>query len=210
MTTPMHTTNATHEDDFFHQVHHQPKELLNEVLGVPAHIHHIAHHMANPPIERAQSQDEFRYVLQCLEIADDDAVIEEKFGCGVKSTDNGDQLIVVWEAHTEYYTYQIWHIMNDKQAQPTFGSITFPDYHFPLCPLGEQITSLDIVIATHQEFTPDQVRQLIPGKFLYGGRMCGDDISVVTSFVEDQNRRETLFSIFISSNLACPQPQSDH
>lgn len=190
MTMPMSTHDQIHEDDFFHRVHHQPKKLLNELVGVPAHIHHVAHHMANPPIERPQSQDEFRYVLQCLEIADDDAVIEEKFGYGVRTANNGDRLVVVWEAHTEYYTYQIWHIINNAHAPPTFGPIAFPDYHFPLCPLGYRITSLDIVIAPHQEYTPDQIRQLVPGQFLYGGRICGNDISVVTSFVEDQNQRE--------------------
>ena len=190
MTIPLSTPDPLHEDDFFHRVHHQPKKLLNELLGMPAHIHHVAHHMANPPIERPQSQDEFRYVLQCLDIADVDAVIEEKFGYGVKTGNNGDRLVVVWETHTEYYTYQIWHIVNNAHTPPTFGPISFPDYHFPLCPLGDQITSLDIVIAPNQEYTPDQIRQFIPGQFLYGGHICGNDIAVVTSFVEDQYQRE--------------------
>lgn len=187
---PQSTSDPTREDEFFHRVHHQPKKLLNELLGVPAHIHHVAHHMANPPIERPQSEDEFRYVLQCLDIADEDAVIEEKFGYGVRTANNGDRLVVVWEAHTEYYTYQIWHIINDTHAPPTFGPISFPNYHFPLSPLGDRITSLDIVIAPNQEYTPDQIRQLIPGQFLYGGRIYGNDISVATSFVEDKNQRE--------------------
>ena len=97
---------------------------------------------------------------------------------------------MVWEAHTEYYTYQIWHILSDANTSPTFGPLLFPNYHFPLCPLGDRITSLDIVIVPNQEYHPEQIRQFIPGQFLYGGRICGNDISVVTSFVEDQNRRE--------------------
>ena len=190
MTMPQRTGDPTREDEFFHRVHHQPKKLLNELVGVPAHIHHVAHHMANPPIERPQSEDEFRYVLQCIEIADEDAVIEEKFGYGVRTANNGDRLVVVWEAHTEYYTYQIWHIVSDTHTPPTFGPIAFPNYHFPLSPLGGRITSLDIVIAPNQEYTPEQVGQLIPGQFLYGGRIYGNDISVVTSFVKDKNQRE--------------------
>lgn len=146
--------------------------------------------MANPPIERPQSQDEFRYALQCLEIKDDDAVIEEKFGYGIRTENTGDRLIVVWESHTEYYTYQIWHIVNDTHIPPTFGPISFPDYHFPLCPLGDQITSLDIVIAPNQKYTLEQIQKLIPGQSLHGGYICGNDISVVTSFIEDQNHRE--------------------
>ncbi len=94
MTSPLSTHDPIHEDGFFHRLHHQPKKFLNELLGVPAHIHHVAHHMANPPIERPQSQDEFRYVLQCLDIADDDAVIEEKFGYGVRTDPDGDRLVV--------------------------------------------------------------------------------------------------------------------
>ena len=190
MTMPQSTSDPIHEDEFFHRVHHQPKKLLDELLGVPAHIHHVAHHMANPPIERPQSEDEFRYVLQCLEIADEDAVIEEKFGYGVRTASNGDRLVVVWEAHTEYYTYQIWHIANNTDTPLTFGPISFPNYHFPLSPLGDRITSLDIVIAPNQAYTPDQIRRRIPGQFLYGGRLYGNDISVVTGFVEHKHLYE--------------------
>ena len=59
-----------------------------------------------------------------------------------------------------------------------------------MSPLGDRITSLDIVIAPNEEYTSDQIRQLIPGQFLYGGRIYGNDISVITSFVEDKNQRE--------------------
>lgn len=205
MTTPFDMNDITHENDFFSLVHHQPKKLLTELMDMPAHIHHIAHHMSNPPIERRQSQDEFRYVLQCLDISDNDAVIEEKFGYGQKFSDAGDRLIVVWEAHTEYYTYQIWHIINNKEIQPTFGEITFPDYHFPLCPLGEQITSLDIVVTIHPEYSADEIQKLIPGQFLYGGHICHENISVITSFVEDANQRERYL---IYSQAAPPLTQN--
>jgi len=73
MTMPQSTSDPIRDDEFFHRVHHQPKKLLNELVGVPAHIHHVAHRMTNPPIERPQSEDEFRYVLQCLDIADEAA-----------------------------------------------------------------------------------------------------------------------------------------
>ncbi len=190
MPIPQNTSDPLHEDSFFHRVHYQPKERFSTLLGVPAHIHHIAHRMANPPIERPQSQDEFQYVLQCLEITDNNAVIEGKFGYGTRTEKNGDQLIVVWETHTEYYTYQIWHIINNAHTPLAFGPILFPNYHFPLCPLGDRITSLDILIAPNKKYTSDQIRQLIPGQSLYGGNICDSDISVVTSFVEDQNKRE--------------------
>ena len=134
MTMPQSTSDPTREDEFFHRVHHQPKKLLNELLGVPAHIHHVAHHMANPPIERPQSEDEFRYVLQCLEIADEDAVIEEKFGYGVRTANNGDRLVVVWEAHTEYYTYQIWHIINGTHAPPNIRTDLISGLSFSIVP----------------------------------------------------------------------------
>ncbi|MFO0766711.1 MAG: hypothetical protein U0231_07945 [Nitrospiraceae bacterium] len=51
---------------------------------------------------------------------------------------------MVWEAHTEYYSYQVWHVLKDPSARLDFGPITFPGYAMPICPLGIKVNALDI------------------------------------------------------------------
>ena len=93
-------------------------------LGVPAHIHHVAYRMANPPVERPNSRREFQHLLQALDISE--GAIDERFGYGFKVAPNGDRLVVVWEAHTEYYSYQVWHV-RERRDEP----VRFWPHHVP-------------------------------------------------------------------------------
>ena len=175
---------------FLQHVHEPSKKYLEEWLDVPAHIHHIAHRMANPPLERPQSQREFKHLLDCLQIPEEHAVIHQKFGHGVRVATNGDRLVVAWEAHTEYYSYQVWHIPDDKLKPLEFGPLTFPDYHFPFSPLGVQVNALDILVLPHTNLARDEVKAQMSGPQLYGSRIFNQDISVLTTFTPDEYQRE--------------------
>lgn len=126
---------------FLNRIHQSNKQYLPQWLGVPAHIHHVAYRMANPPVERPNSRREFQQLLQALEISE--GAIEDRFGYGFKVAANGDRLVVVWEAHTEYYSYQVWHVVRDATTPLDFGPITFPGYMMPLSPLGIRVNALD-------------------------------------------------------------------
>jgi hypothetical protein len=133
---------------------------LEECLDVPAHIHHVAHRMANPPVERPRSREEFGQILQSLEIPAATSVLHDKFGYGVRTASSGDRLIMVWDAHTEYYSYQVWHIPSDKAKPLSFGPITFPNYLFPLSPLGLRVNALDILITQGPDVSHEQSRSM--------------------------------------------------
>ena len=175
---------------FLRHLHEPSKKYLEEWFDVPAHIHHVAHHMANPPLDRPQSRQEFQHLLQCLGVPEEHTVIHEKFGHGAKIASNGDRLLVTWEAHTEYYSYQIWHIPDDKWKPLEFGPLTFPDYLMPLSPLGIQINALDILVLPHVNMGVEEVKNMMPGPQLYGSRIFGQDISVMTTFTPDEYKRE--------------------
>ena len=142
----MKTDRTLTRSKILQRIHESSKRYLEGWIGVPAHVHHVAHRMANPPIERPQSRREFQHLLRSLEIPDEDVRLFEKFGYGVKSDERGDRLLVAWEAHTEYYSYQVWHIPQDTTKPPDFGPITFPGYVFPFCPLGMRVNALDILV----------------------------------------------------------------
>ena len=166
---------------FLRSLHEPTKKYLEEWLDVPAHIHHVAHRMANPPLDRPQSRQEFQQLLQCLDIPEEHTVIHEKFGHGAKVAANGDRLLVTWEAHTEYYSYQVWHIPDDKLKPLEFGPLSFPDYVFPLSPLGIQVNALDILVLPHTSLSVEEVKNTMSGPQLYGSRIFGQDISVMTT-----------------------------
>ncbi len=178
------------KSDLLQRIHLSSKRYLEGWIGVPAHVHHAAYRMANPPLERPQSRKEFQHLLQCLEIPDDNIRLFEKFGYGVRTSTEGDRLIVAWEAHTEYYSYQVWHVPQDTTKPLEFGTIAFPGYVFPLCPLGIRVNALDLLILAQPDLPYGELRDRLPGRNLYGSRVFGEEISVVTTFTPDKDHRE--------------------
>jgi uncharacterized membrane-anchored protein len=171
-------------------LHKAQEQYLEGWLGAPAHIHHTARRMANPPIERPQSRKEFQQLLSCLGIDSSQTVLNEKVGFGVKTAHNGDRLIAKWEAHTEYYSYQIWHIPQASHAPLGFGPLTFPQYVFPFSPLGLEVNALDIVVTPSQAYDQEALGTLLPGPQIYASQVLEEDISVATSFTPDEHGRE--------------------
>jgi uncharacterized membrane-anchored protein len=185
---PTTGTKELRPTGFLSRIHQSSKHYLPQWLGVPAHIHHVAHRMANPPIERPNSRREFQHLLQALDITE--GAFEEKFGYGFKTAPNGDRLVVVWEAHTEYYSYQVWHVVHEATGRLDFGPITFPDYVMPICPLGIRVNALDILILPEEPPLQDALRGRLPGAIVYGSHIFGEDIVAVTSFTPDEFERE--------------------
>ncbi len=201
----MKPKTASSKHAFLQQVHEPTKKYLEEWIDAPAHIHHIAHRMANPPLERPQSRQEFQHLLQCLEVSKEHTVLHEKFGYGVKTADNGDRLLINWEAHTEYYSYQVWHIPFGKTTSLEFGPITFPNYQFPFSPLGIEVNALDILIAPSTKVSPQELKTFMPGPQLHGGRVFGENISVIANFTPDEHGRERYYISAEARETLIPQ-----
>lgn len=117
-------------------------------------------------------------------------MVQEAFGYGVKTAGTGDRLIVIWQAHTEYYSYQIWHVPSSRTAGVVFGPMTFPDYRFPLTPLGAEVCHLDVVLMADPLPDSEVLRPHFPGPVMYGSRILDEETSLVTSFTPDEYGRE--------------------
>lgn len=188
MTVPSHKSSVQGARPFLSRIHEPSKHYFPHHLGVPAHIHHVAHRMANPPTERPLSRKEFLQLLHCFEITD--ANVQEKFGYGTRTASNGDRLVAVWEAHTEYYSYQVWHIPQNQNVPLEFGPLTFPGYRFPLSPLGLKVNALDILILPRMHVPAEELAVRLPGPHRYGSLVFGQDIATVTSYTPDEHQRE--------------------
>jgi uncharacterized membrane-anchored protein len=172
------------------RLHERPQMHLGEWLRTPGHVHYKAFRMSDPPEERKASREEFQSLLAAFAIAPETIVLRETFGYGVKEAESGDRLIVVWQAHTEYYNYQLWHLPPPGTAEITFGPLAFPKYRFPVTPLGTVVCHLDILLAAGPIPSRDHMRSLLPGHVLYGSRIFDEQTSLVTSFTPDEEGRE--------------------
>lgn len=188
MTNPDHIKPDTGE--FIRKLHEQPQMLWTEHLQAPAHVHYKAVRMSDPPLQRPVSRDEFRSLLDAFKVPDDGIVLHDAFGYGVKKAANGDQLIMIWQAHTEYYSYQVWHIPSPQAGRVIFGPVTFPDYRFPVTPLGVEVCRLDIVLMAEPLPSIEALRPLFPGPIMYGSRILDEETSLVTSFTPDDHGGE--------------------
>jgi uncharacterized membrane-anchored protein len=177
-------------DVLLRKLHEQPQIPLIHWLRAPAHVHYKAFRMADPPIQRPQSRSEFQSLLEALKIAAETVVLRDTFGYGVKEEATGDRLIVIWQAHTEYYNYQVWHLPPPGNSDPAFGPLTFPAYRFPNTALGTEVCRLDILLSAEAPSSREEMRALFPGPVLYGSRILNEHTTVITSFTPDRQGRE--------------------
>ena len=183
-------TSKPDTGDLIRKIHERPQIPLVEWLRAPAHVHYKAFRMVDPPVQRPASRDEFRSLLEAFQVSADMMAIHETFGYGVKLEATGDRLILIWEAHTEYYSYQTWHIPSDHAGEVTFGPMTFPQYRSPVTPVGAEVCRLDILLMIKPLPDGEALRSQVPGPVLYGSRILDEETTLVTSFTPDEHGRE--------------------
>ena len=172
------------------KLHERPHQPIGRWLRAPAHVQYKAFRMSDPPTQRPASRSEFQSLLEHLKISVETTSVRENFGYGVKEAANGDRLILIWQAHTEYYNYQLWHVPSPANSAVTFGPLMFPDYTFPVEPLGSVVCCLDILLTTGMLPPRHELRGLMPGPVLYGSRIFNEQTCVATSFTPDDQGRE--------------------
>ncbi len=177
-------------DELIRKVHERPQVPVAEWLRAPAHVHYKAFRMVDPPMQRPASRDEFRSLLEAFKISADAMAIHDTFGYGVKVDASGERLILIWQAHTEYYSYQTWHIPSDHAGEVTFGPMTFPQYRSPITPLGAEVCRLDILLMIKPLPESERLRPQLPGPVMYGSRILDEETALVTSFTPDEYGRE--------------------
>ena len=177
-------------DELIRKLHERPQMPVAEWLRAPAHVHYKAFRMSDPPVQRPASRHEFRSLLEAFKVSADTMAIHDTFGYGVKVEASGDRLILIWQAHTEYYSYQTWHIPSDHAGEVTFGPMTFPQYRSPITPLGAEVCRLDILLMIKPLPGSETLRPQLPGPVLYGSRILDEETALVTSFTPDEHGRE--------------------
>ena len=184
-----HNPQQSGADALIKKLHERPHLPLADWLRAPAHVHYKAFRMADPPAQRKASRGEFQSCLAAFAVPAEHTVLRETFGYGVKEAGD-ERLIIIWQAHTEYYNYQLWHLPDPAGPTVQFGPLTFPNYKFPIAPLGTEVCRLDILLSSDSLPPREEMRTMLPGPVLYGSRVFDEQTSLVTSFTHDEFERE--------------------
>ena len=165
---------------------------FDRLLSVPAHVHHTAYLMKDPPSESRAAREAFARTLAGLGIGPDHMVRGDRFGYGLLQHETGDRLIVRWQLHTEYYAYQLWYLPGDPSKRLAFGPLEWPG-PTPQChAFGEVVTTVDLIVTDRaSEVAPDF--GLAADRTWFGGRVLGGGNLLFTDFTPDaQGRRRYL------------------
>lgn len=177
-------------ESLLRRLHERPHQPIGRWLRAPAHVHYEAFRMSDPPTQRPASRAEFQSLLGHLKVPAETTELRENFGYGIKESEDGDRLILIWQAHTEYYNYQLWHVPSQANGTVAFGPLAFPDYSFAEEPLGSVVCRLDILLTTGILPARSELRGRMPGHVLYGSRIFNEQTGVATSFTPDNQGRE--------------------
>jgi uncharacterized membrane-anchored protein len=161
---------------------------FERLLSAPAHVHHTAYLMKDPPSESRAARAAFTRTLGALGIGPDRSVSTDRFGYGVVQHETGDRLVVRWQLHTEYYTYQLWYLPADPSRRLAFGPLEWPGPP-PACSVfGDVVTTVDLIVTDRaSEVAPDF--GLAADRTWFGGRVLGGANVLFTDFSTDANGR---------------------
>lgn len=165
---------------------------FDRLLAVPAHMHHTAYLMKDPPSESRDAHAAFERTLASLGIPPEHAVRTHRSGYGVLHHDSGDRLIVRWQLHTEYFSYQLWYLPADPTRPLSFGPLEWPGRPVACSTFGELVTAVDLVVTDRAaEVAPDF--GLSGNHTWFGGRILDEPALLFTDFEPDaQGRRRYL------------------
>ncbi len=161
---------------------------FDKLLSAPAHVHHTAYLMRDPPAESRQAHLAFERTLVSLGIPPEHAVRTHRSGYGVLRHDSGDRLIVRWQLHTEYFSYQLWYLPADPARRLSFGPLEWPGRPVACSTFGELVTAVDLVVTDRAaEAAPDF--GLAGDRTWFGGRVLDAPALLFTDFEPDPDGR---------------------
>jgi len=156
---------------------------IAEPVRAPCRIRHSAYLLPDEEEDtRAQVREGFEEVLHRLEIVQRAITWGERSGRVEVALPGGATLRIVWELHTQFYSYTTFHFPPDGEAAPPDDPARVPAFAFPHMPvLGTKLVDLDLVVLPGRELT-DAMRAFIGPEPIYGGIVLAGEGRVWTTF----------------------------
>lgn len=166
------------------RIHREMHARVAVPVTAPCRIRHSAYLLPGPgrqsegPVRRR-----FEEIAARLGIAREAIRWGERSGEVTKTLPNGHSLRIVWELHTEFFSYTTYHGAPTHQA----GDEAVEPFTFPaLPPLGAKLVDLDLLVIPELELGPVLPTFLHMGT-IYGGNVLDGEARVWTTFQVDEN-----------------------
>ena len=161
---------------------------IAEPVSAPCRVRHSAYLL---PDEEAGTRDlvlaGFKEVLQRLEIIQRNINWGERSGRVEVALPQGSTLRIVWELHTQFYSYTTFHFPAPATPAAMEEHLdAIPPFSFPYMPaIGDKIVDLDIAVLSGLELRPE-LKAFIGPEPIYGGKVLAGQARVWTNFKMDE------------------------
>jgi uncharacterized membrane-anchored protein len=160
--------------------HAELHERVSVPVTVPSRIRHSAYLLPDEAEQtRAQVRQAFHSVIQQLGIASAAVKQGDRAGSLEKKFADGSLLRLVWELHTEFYSYTSIHIPPDRNAPEDAFVEPFTLPTFPA--IGSKLVDLDLLVCPGIVLSDEQ-RATLWGGIIYGGSVANGEAAVWTTF----------------------------
>ncbi|MDH5752383.1 MAG: DUF3422 domain-containing protein [Deltaproteobacteria bacterium] len=167
------------------EIHKELHARVAEPVLAPCRIRHSAYLLPDHGSGvREEVQKRFEDIVKSLEIPESDILWGERSGRVETPLPGNSRLRVVWEVHSEFYSYTTVHLAEPGKSKKTREQIV-PSFTFPAMPaLGTKLVDLDIAVLNGRDLTPALEEFLGPGT-IYGGNVLEGQSRVWTTFQVD-------------------------
>ena len=164
--------------------HNELHERVSVPVSAPARIRHSAYLLPGKSEEtRAEVRRAFQDVLRELGVAPETVRRGERAGSVEKKFADGTLLRLVWELHTEFYSYTTVLL---PAEQPESEDAYVEPFILPAFPTaGSKLVDLDLMVVSGTELGEEHRANLLGG-IIYGGKVVNGAASVWTTFQIDE------------------------
>ena len=166
------------------QIHQELHARVAEPVSAPCRIRHSAYLLPDASADsRAAVRQSFEHIATGLSIPKENILWGERSGRVETELTDTARLRVVWELHTEFYSYTTYHMTDARHASK---AKLVPPFTFPAMPtLGTKLVDLDVVVLPGVELTAP-LRAFLGAERVYGGRVVEGQGRVWTTFRVDE------------------------
>ena len=161
------------------RIHKELHERVAMPVDVPCRIRHSAYLLPEDDNgNRENVRQGFLDILTQLGISSQSVKWGQRAGACEHQFPDGNRLRLIWELHTEFYTYTTIHMpASGHQEDAPVAPYTLPT--FPT--LGEKLVDLDMLVVTGNTLS-DEERAFLWGGIIYGGEVSSGHASIYTTF----------------------------
>lgn len=166
------------------QIHKEMHARVAEPVTAPCRVRHSAYLLHGTMRDaEGEVQRHFEEIARGLEIPAHAIRWGERSGRVAKDLAGGHSLRIVWEQHTEFYSYTTFHVAGGGVAQDE----PVEPFTFPVMPsLGDKLVDLDILVSPGLELGEFLSSFLHTGP-VFGGEVLNGEARVWSTFQVDGN-----------------------